>query len=467
MDTSQSSSPFLIDNFAPIRSEDDFELEVVGEIPADLVGTLYRDGPNPQFEPRDHYHWFFGDGMIHAFFVEGGRVRYRNRYVRTPKWLAEHAAGRSLFGTFGNPATTDPNVIGRDSGVANTNVVWHAGRLLALEEAHKPFEIDPVSLESRGYVEQFRGRVTAHPKIDPNNGEMVWFAYSSGQGPLNATDSYGVSDATGNVIRRDDFEAPYCSMIHDFQMTEGHVLFPVLPLTGSMQRAMAGGPAFAWEPDKGAFVGVMARDAGVDTIRWFNTDACFVFHSMNAWEEEGRIFADVMEYPAAPLFPNADGRPTKESDWTARLVRWTFDLADNSDRIKREPLDDLPGEFPRFDERRAGLPYRHGWFASNSPGRQGVGFFDAIAHVDLITGKRSIYEIPNGDGLSEPVFVPRAANAPEGDGWLVLVAYRRAEDRSDFLVFDAQNIGSGPIASAKVPRRVPFGFHGNWRPAAH
>jgi carotenoid cleavage dioxygenase-like enzyme len=459
-----STSPYLTDNFAPVRSEDDFELKVVGEIPVDLAGALYRDGPNPQFDPRDHYHWFGGDGMIHAFFVAGGKVRYRNRYVRTPKWRAEHAAGRALFGTFGNPATTDPSVRDQDSGTANTNVVWHAGRLLALEEAHKPFELDPLSLESRGYVDQFRGPVTAHPKIDPKTREMVWFAYSSGEVDFNSTASYGVTDGSGKVIRRDDFEAPYCSMIHDFQMTAGHVLFPVLPLTGSLQRAMAGGPAYAWEPDKGAFVGVLARGAGVDTIRWFNTEACYVFHSMNAWEEGDRIFADVMEYPAAPLFPNADGRPTRDSDWDARLVRWTLDLTDNSNQIKRQPLDDLAGEFPRFDERRAGLSYRHGWFACRSHGRRSATFFDTLAHVDHLTGKHVTYSLPKGDGLSEPVFVPRSANAPEGDGWLALVVYRRAEDRSDFLVFDAQNISAGPIGSAEVPRRVPFGFHGNWRP---
>ena len=123
--------------------------------------------------------------MIHGFFVEDGKVRYRNRYVRTPKWELEHGAGQALFGTFGNPMTTDPSAMGKDSGVANTNIVWHAGKLLALEEGHQPFELDPVTLESRGYRDEYRGKVTAHPKIDPETGEMVWFAYSAGDMPLN------------------------------------------------------------------------------------------------------------------------------------------------------------------------------------------------------------------------------------------------------------------------------------------
>jgi carotenoid cleavage dioxygenase len=463
MDGSQVINPYLAGNFAPVHSEDDFELEVTGEIPAGLAGAFYRNGPNPQFEPRDDYHWFAGDGMIHGFFVEDGKVRYRNRYVRTPKWEFEHDGGRALFGVFGNPMTSDPATFGKDSGVANTNIVWHAGRLYALEEGHKPFELDPLTLASKGYAEQYGGRVTAHPKIDPETGEMVWFGYSIGDMPFSRTVSYGVTDAAGVVTRRDDFEAPFSAMVHDFLVTRRHALFPILPLTGDLQRVMTGGPAYAWEPGKGSHVGVLRRDAPVDTMRWFTTDACYVFHPMNAWEEGDRIFADVMEYPEAPLFPTVDGQPTRNAH--ARLVRWTFDLAGDSDTIKREPLDDLTGEFPRFDERRAGLSYRHGWFAGRSR-RDGPSLrFDTLSHIDLTGGRRADYLFEAGDAPGEPVFVPRTADAAEGDGWVVAVVYRGKTDRSDFVVFDAQDMAKGPIGVASVPRRVPFGFHGNWRGA--
>lgn len=462
MDGSQISNPYLSGNYAPVRSEDDFTLEVVGEIPAGLAGAFYRNGPNPQFDPRDQYHWFSGDGMIHAVFVEDGKATYRNRYVRTPKWLAENAAGRALYGTFGNPMTSDPSVVGKDGGVANTNIVWHGGRLMALEEAHPPFELDPVTLESKGYRNEYRGRVTAHPKMDPETGEMVWFAYSVGDTPFTNTVSYGVTNAAGEVTRRDDFEAPFCSMVHDFLVTRSHVLFPILPLTGSLPRVMSGGPAFAWEPDKGSHIGVMKRDASVDTLRWFTTDPLYVFHPMNAWEEGDKIFADVMEYPRAPLFPNLDGASTPNAP--AKLVRWTFDLAGDSDTIKRQPLDDLAGEFPRFDERHAGLAYRHGWFAGNTE-RPGEVRFDCLAHIDLKTGRRAIHELGAGDATGEPVFAPRAPDAAEGDGWLVALIYRAAEDVSEFCVFDALDIPAGPIARARLPRRAPFGFHGNWRQA--
>ncbi|HYM32864.1 MAG TPA: carotenoid oxygenase family protein [Candidatus Cybelea sp.] len=459
--------PFLTGNFAPILMEcDAADLPVDGELPRELAGTLYRNGPNPQFAPRDaNYHWFIGDGMIHAFHIENGRVAYRNRWVRTPKWQAEHAAGRALAGSWGNPMTSDPSIIGKDTGVANTNIVWHGGRLLALEEAHQPFELDPHSLESRGYQNfagRITGRFTAHPKVDPKTGELVFFAYSA-DGFFSPGMLYGVMDRDGNVTRLDAFRAPYASMVHDFMVTDRHVLFPIMPITGSMERAMSGKPAYAWEPDKGTHVGVMRRDGKIADMRWFRTDAAYVFHPMNAWDDGDKIVADVMQYETAPLFPNPDGSPGRPA--SARLCRWTFDLAGNSDTIKREYIDDLAGEFPRFDERFAGHAYRHGYYAA----RRGDGAnvrFDTVAHLDLKTGKRQLYELAAGDVTSEPVFVPRSDGAAEGDGWLLAVIYRGEERRSDLVVLEARDVARGPVATAALSHRVPFGFHGNWRPAA-
>ncbi|HXL98864.1 MAG TPA: carotenoid oxygenase family protein [Rhizomicrobium sp.] len=458
-------NPYLSGNFAPVRSEDDFaDLPVTGEIPKDLFGAFYRTGPNPQFAPRDaQYHWFAGDGMIHAFFVDGGRVSYRNRYVRTPKWELENAAGKALFGTFGNPMTSDPATMGKDSGVANTNIVWHAGKLLALEEGHQPFALDPDTLAPKGYLDYAgaANRFTAHPKIDPETGELVFFGYGAGEGYFTDKIAYGVADRAGTVTRLDMFQAPFSSMIHDFFVTKNYVAFPVLPLTGSLPRVMGGGPAFAWEPDKGSHVGVMRRDASVDTIRWFTTDPAYVFHPMNMWEDGDKIHADVMQYENAPLFPNADGSPGKPA--AAKLVRWTFDLAGAGNTIKREALDDMAGEFPRLDERRAGLSYRHGYFAANSRGEKDVKF-DSIAHIDFLSGKKSVHTFAEGGMPGEPVFVPRSATAPEGDGWLVTLVWRPAANRSDFVVLDATDVSKGPVGTAALPRRVPFGFHGNWRP---
>lgn len=449
------ANPYLSGNFAPVGTEDDFELPVTGELPQGLEGTLYRIGPNPRFEPRDpNYHWFTGDGMVHAFRIAAGKASYRNRWARTPKWELEDQHGRSLFAGF-NPMLSDPLAQGRDGGVANTNILSHAGRLLALEEAHAPFEMAG-DLASVGYADDYGGRVTAHPKIDPATGEMVWFAYGVGEAPLSAGMSYGVTGPDGRVVRRQDFEAPFAAMVHDFMVTESHVLFPVLPLTASLERAMTGKPAFAWEPDKGAFVGVMRRDADVSTIRWIEVPAGYVFHPMNAWDEDGRIVAEVFRYDAAPLFPNADGSPGART--AAQLHRWTFDLATGQSR--QEQLDDLDGEFPRFDERWTGRKHRYGWFAADSTGAKSVKL-NAIAHLDRQTGRRNVLDF-GPDLVSEPVFVPASDEAAEGEGWVLAVVWRAAENRSDLVVLDAQDIAAGPVATAHVPRRVPFGFHGNW-----
>ena len=175
-------------NLAPIPMECDAPfLKVTGELPRELNGTLYRNGPNPQFDSPGA-HWFVGDGMLHAFHLENGRASYRNRWVRTPKWQAEHDAGRALFGGFGRKLPDTPADITNDGGVANTNIIFHGGRLLALEEGHMPTEIEPGTLNRVGYCDYkggIAGPFTAHPKIDPVTGEMVFFGYNAA-GPLDA-----------------------------------------------------------------------------------------------------------------------------------------------------------------------------------------------------------------------------------------------------------------------------------------
>jgi carotenoid cleavage dioxygenase len=278
-------------NLAPIPMECDAAfLKIVGELPRELNGTLYRNGPNPQFEAPGA-HWFVGDGMLHAFHLENGRASYRNRWVRTPKWQAEHDAGRALFGGFGRKLPDAPASVTQDGGVANTNIIFHAGRLLALEEGHLPTEIEPDTLKRTGYCDYdggISGPFTAHPKIDPVTGEMVFFGYNAA-GPLTPALSFGSINASGAVTRFERFVAPYASMVHDFIVTENHLLFPILPITGSMTRAMHGQPPYAWEPDKGAYVGVMKRQGSAGDIVWFRAESCYVFHVMNAWEEGDRV----------------------------------------------------------------------------------------------------------------------------------------------------------------------------------
>jgi carotenoid cleavage dioxygenase len=452
-------------NLAPIPFESDApHLRIEGKLPRELNGTLYRNGPNPQFDAPGA-HWFVGDGMLHAFHLENGRAGYRNRWVRTPKWQAEHDAGRALFAGFGGRKLPDaPPSDVKDNGVANTNIIFHGGRLLALEEGHLPTEIEPGTLKTLGstnYDNRIAGPFTAHPKIDPVTGEMVFFGYNAG-GPFSPLLSFGSVDASGVVTKFDRFEAPYASMVHDFIVTENHLLFPILPITGSMDRAMGGRPPYAWEPDKGGYVGVMKRKGAASDIVWFRAESCYVFHVMNAWEDGERIVADVMQFEEPPLFTHPDGSPTHPAKSRARLCHWTFDLAGNTDRFTQAYLDDITGEFPRIDDRRAGLANKHGWYACANPNLPAFGALSGVVHVDGNGSRRGQYMLPAGDTISEPVFVARGEDAAEGDGWLLAVVWRARENRSDLAVFNAGDVEAGPAALVQLGTRVPDGFHGNW-----
>ncbi|MFM9924222.1 carotenoid oxygenase family protein [Variovorax sp. H27-G14] len=469
--TPQTNAHFFTGNYAPIGEEHDIAaLDIEGTLPHGLSGSLYRVGPSPQYAPRDdNYHWFSGDGMVHAFHIDAGVVSYRNRWARTPKWQLEHEAGRALFGTFGNPATSDPLAQGRNGGTANTNMLWHGNRLFALEESHQPFELDAHTLASKGHQsfgDRVNSRCTAHPKPDPESGELHFFAYSP-DGPCSPTMLYGVMDAQCEVTQLQSFSAPYASMAHDFMVTRGHVLFPVTPLTLSVERAMRGKPLLAWDASLRTHVGVMRRGSSTDTLRWFDTDACHVFHVMNAWDDGDTVVAYVMQSDTAPGLPDAEGRPGDPEAMAARLCRWTFDLAGEHATFRREYLDDLAAEFPRIDERYTGRRNRYGFYTCHATSRarddaESV-LYDSLARFDFDSGERQMYTLPPGDVVSEPVFVPRSVDAAEGDGWLLTVAWREEERRSDLLVFDATNVGAGAVAVARLPHRVPFGFHGNWR----
>ena len=237
----------LMGNFAPIRMECDIDDVIVrGEFPADLDITYYRNGPDPQFPPRGNHHWFAGDGMLHMFRIRDGRVRYRNRWARTVKWTLERREGRSLYDPF-NPPDNDPITQGvTEDGLANTNIVWHGGKLLALEEGHPPFEVEPQTLDSIGpwrFDDRFEGPMTAHPKFDPKTGEMLFFGYMA-SGMFSQDMSYQSVDAAGTLTRSERFEAPFASMVHDFIVTDQHVVFPIFPVTGSLGAGDARPAAF-------------------------------------------------------------------------------------------------------------------------------------------------------------------------------------------------------------------------------
>jgi carotenoid cleavage dioxygenase len=456
----QGESPYRA-NLAPITIETRIDaLPVQGEMPAELRGALVRNGPNP-LHPDPAQHWFAGHGMVHRFAISNGRVSYTNRWVRTQRWLLERERGAADFAGRGDGMSSTPPGLSLDNGVANTNVLAHAGRLLALEELHLPMELDAPTLGTRGAWTAdgaLSGAFTAHPKRDPRTGELLFFGYGGTDG-LSPQMTAGSLDAHGRLTRLSEFTAPYASMVHDFAVTSSYMLFPLLPLTASAARARAGLPAYAWEPSFGAYVGVMRRD-GEGEVTWLRAPVCFVFHVMNAWEQGGLVHIDVMQFDAPAGFTWPDGRPVERTSG-ARLTRWTFDPSQSDACVASEPLSDLTGEFPRIDDRVMGQRYRHGWFAAH--GDEPGAIFSRIAHIDHDRpADADIYTLPDADATSEPVFVPRSADAPEGDGWILAVVYRGQQACSDLLVFDATKISGGPIATAALSHRVPNGFHGNW-----
>jgi carotenoid cleavage dioxygenase len=447
--------PFLRGNYAPLLIEGEaFDLPVLGELPRELHGTLYRNGPNPQFAPRGRYHWFDGDGMIHAFRLRDGRASYRNRWVRTARFAAERAAGEALFGGIADLPSGDLRVVTTPPNAANTNIVWHAGRLLALWEGGPPHALDPVTLDTLGpydFAGKLQGPMTAHPKLDPESGEMCFFGYGF-EAPFLR---YHVADAQGRLLRSVAIDAPWASMVHDFVVTQHHVIFPIFPATIRMENVERTGSPIGWEPELGARIGVMPRDGDGSNVRWFEIDPCYVFHPMNARDDGDRVVLEVCRYARLPLFEGAETQGLE--DLSAKLTRWTLDLAGGG--AKEERLDEVTCEFPRFDERRAGLSYRHGYAAGIRDGGERV---DTIFHWDLATGKRRDHVVPEPDVVGEPIFVPRGEGSAEGDGFLLVVVYRGEEKRSDLLVLDAQSVDRPALATVMLSHRVPFGFHGNW-----
>ncbi len=458
--------PFLTGWMAPFGAECDApDLIIDGELPSDLVGTYYRNGPDPLHPPRkgDVYHWFDGDGMIQCFNIADGRVSWRNRWVKSEKFKAERKAGESLFGVFNNPMTGDPSVANVEYNTANTHIIQHHGKLLALMEGALPTEIEPLSLNTLGTIDfdgQIDGPVTAHPKFDNDTGEMIFFGYSVG-GPGSKTLRYNVCDKNGKLTKNVSFEAPFSAMVHDFFVTETHAIFPIFPLTTSMERAMTGGPMLAWEPDKGTHFGVIPRDGSAEDVRWFNMEARFMFHMMNAWTDGSKLHADVTGSNATQFAPKLDGNMADASDGTSPTFRrWTMDLADNTNSISEELLDDMACEFPRIDDRLSTRTYRHG-YAVGSSGNGSLNF-NTLIHYDTSNGQRKTYDLGDSYMVGEPVFAPRVGGTDEGDGYVIMLAYHQPTDKSELMVFQASAIDDGPVATAKVPVRIPAGFHGSW-----
>jgi carotenoid cleavage dioxygenase-like enzyme len=442
-----STSPFLSGAFAPVFDErDDVDLRVEGEIPRSLRGVFMRNGPNPEFQPDDHYAYpFDGTGMVHAVSIADGKARYRNRWVLTKELAEERAAGRRLYNsTFSPPPHAD---------LANTNIIRHAGRYLALYEGGLPYEIDR-ELKTIGlfdYGGGLPGRMSAHPKLDPVTGELLSLAYDTRTGTL----TYLRANRQGQLDRIVPFPSPWPAMVHDVAITERHLVACVGPAVFDLA---AKGPPVTWQPDRGAKVAVVPRDARAsEDVRWIGGAPFFNFHCMNAVADGDRIEIVVPWYDRFSL-----GAPAKRLE----LHKLTLDTKSGS--MSDTILDDRACEFPRVNDALLGRRTRYGYVALRDP-RAGespqLGAFESFARYDVTNGTKTVHAFPAGMTVCEPVFVADPARSSEGDGFLFSFVHDAATATGSFVILDASHLEGEPIATVRLPRRVPAGLHGSWLPA--
>jgi len=275
------NTPFFQGFNKPSRLEGDiFEVETSGTIPKDINGTFYRVQPDHRFPPlfEEDIH-FNGDGSVSAFTFSNGHVDFKQRYVHTERYLAETKARRALLGRYRNPYTDNEMVKGIIRTASNTNILFWRGVLLAMKEDGPPFAMDPTTLETIGRYD-FDGQVksptfTAHPKFDPDTGEMVAYGYQAGGDGHDASRDIVVYtfDKDGKKTEECWYKAPFCGMIHDCAITKNWLILPLTPIKADLERLKRGGNHFAWDPNEDQWYGVVPRRNGKpEDIKWFRAD---------------------------------------------------------------------------------------------------------------------------------------------------------------------------------------------------
>ena len=453
------------------------DCEVEGTIPADMDGHFVRVGGEwyypPKFADDAPLH---SDGYISRFRIKDGRVSYQGRFVRTPRFEANLAAGRQQFGYYRNPFTNDAAVRDTNGTVSNTAPLAHGGRLFTLKEDARPIEIDPETLETRGEWD-FGGdyaseTFSAHPKIDPLTGEMITYGYEATGLGSDDLFVYFV-DRQGSVSREVRLKVPYVSMIHDFAVTQDHLIFPFACYTTSIERLRAGQLHWAWDRQLPSMIGVMRRDGDGSDIRWFKGPERCMMHVFNAFSEGNKVtlHAPFYESNFFPFFPNVDGSPWNPAKAVAYVRKLTFDLDKPGDTWEEEILFPTPiGDLGKIDLRFTTLPQRYAFTNFFDPERP---FDEARAgprgrisntygRFDLHSGTIDRYFGGDTHTLQECSFVPRRGSTTEGDGYLIGTASNLAEMRTELVIVDAQRLAEGELARVHLPFPAGAQVHGCW-----
>jgi carotenoid cleavage dioxygenase-like enzyme len=447
-------SPFLRGQYAPVTQEiTAFDLPVTGSLPTELDGCYLRNGPNP-LGLDDPGHWFLGAGMVHGVRLRDGKAEwYRNRWVRS----------RQVAATLGEPWPAGPVHADMDFA-ANTHIIAHAGRTLATVEAGPlPYELTP-ELETVGPCDfdgTLPGGYAAHTKLDRWTGDLHAVAYFWGWDHVQ----HVVLGTDGTVSSTTDVPVADGPMMHDFALTATYVVLFDLPVTFSMEAASAGSKLpYTWNPSHQARVGLLPRSGATREARWFEVDPCWVFHTLNAYDDGNRVVVDMCRYEGAyDMTVLADQGPLT-------LERWIIDPA--AGRVTQQRLDDHQQEFPRVDERVISRPHRYGYSAlvgeiSRDTVRSNGDFGDdafanALLKHDLSTGTVEVHRFERDAAAGEAVFAPSSPEAAEDDGYVMAFVHDPDRGAADLVILAAQDFTGEPVAAVHLPARVPLGFHGSW-----
>ncbi|KAB5575377.1 carotenoid oxygenase [Coniochaeta sp. 2T2.1] len=464
-----------------------FDLEFTGTIPKEINGTFFRIQPDHRFPPmfEDDIH-FNGDGSVTAIRIQGGRADFKQAYVHNERYEHETKARKSLFGRYRNPWTDNEAVKGVIRTASNTNVVFWRGMLLATKEDGPPWAMDPVTLETLGRYD-FEGQIlaptfTAHPKFDPDTGEMVCFAYEAGGDGSDCSLDIAVwtLDADGKKTEEAWYKAPFAGMIHDCGLSENYLVLPLTPIKMSLERMKKGGNKFAWDPNEDSWYGLVPRRGGKpEDIIWFRADNAFHGHIAGCYENEaGQVVIDltVADGNVFFWFP-PEGQPPKRDNFSSPTMRWVLDpKAPTETRIKPSLVWPINGEFSRIDDRFTTKKYKHFWQAVVDPSRPydfakcgppAGGLFNCLGHFTwdmddpLAKGTEDVYFAGPTKTFQEPTFIPKTDGA-EGEGWLIALLNHLDELRNDVVIFDAQHMAKGPVATIHLPLKLKLGLHGNF-----
>jgi all-trans-8'-apo-beta-carotenal 15,15'-oxygenase len=448
---------------APVR-------EVEGSLPSFLRGTYYLNGP-ARFERGGlrYGHWLDGDGMVCALRFDDDGVTLTSCFVRGSKQRAEEEAGRPLFRTFGTTFEGDRLARGGFSleSPVNVSIYPYAGKLLAFGEQGLPWELDPVTLETRG-ESTFGGRLgpiapfAAHPKVDPETGELFNFGVSFAAGaPQLQLYRFGPE---GDLVfrRRLPLEGP-CS-VHDFALSRGNAVFHLSPYLLDMETLSRGSSildALTWDPARGSQLRAISRETGED-VASVPVGEGYCLHTINAFEQEGHLVVDVLELDR-PVYDQYRLPDLFEDVGPGRPVRLAVDLGRGEVIERREIGYALAPDFAAIDPRRAGRPYEEFWMlgisATGKPGRK---FFDQLVHARWDSGSLDVWQSPLGVYLAgEPAFAPD----PEGPGAVIVPLFDAGREETSFAVFDASEVARGPLARLHSGAFLHLAFHGVFEPA--